>query len=49
MNDVFKQHGAFSWSELIVDDAVCALAFYRDVIGWEIEAMQMPEMKYDVL
>lgn len=49
MNDVFKQHGAFSWSELIVDDVDSALAFYRDVIGWEIEEMQMPETKYYVL
>lgn len=49
MNDAFKQHGAFSWSELIVDDVDLAIGFYTDVIGWEIEEMDMPEGKYYVL
>lgn len=49
MNDAFKQHGAFSWSELLVDDVDTAISFYTDVIGWEIEEMEMPEGKYYVL
>lgn len=49
MNEAFKQHGAFSWSELIVDDVDSAIGFYSDVIGWEIEEMQMPKNKYYVL
>jgi len=49
MNDAFKQHGAFSWSELIVDDVDLAIGFYTDVIGWEIEEMDMPQGKYYVL
>lgn len=49
MNDAFKQHGAFSWSELLVDDVDLAIRFYTDVIGWEIEEMDMPEDKYYVL
>ena len=49
MNDAFKQHGAFSWSELIVDDVDLAIGFYTDVIGWEIEEMDMAQGKYYVL
>jgi predicted enzyme related to lactoylglutathione lyase len=49
MNESFKQHGAFSWSELIVDDVDSAIGFYTDVIGWEIEEMEMPQNKYYVL
>jgi len=49
MNDAFKQHGAFSWSELIVDDVDSAISFYTEVIGWEIEEMEMPQNKYYVL
>jgi len=49
MNDAFKQHGAFSWSELLVDDVDSAIEFYTDVIGWDIEEMDMPQGKYYVL
>jgi len=49
MNDAFKKHGAFSWSELIVDDVDSALGFYTEVIGWDIEEMEMPQNKYYVL
>ncbi len=49
MNDAFKKHGAFSWSELLVDDVDSAISFYTAVIGWEIEEMEMPEGKYYVL
>ena len=49
MNDAFKQHGAFSWSELLVDDVELAISFYTDVIGWEIEEMEMPQGRYYVL
>lgn len=49
MNDAFKQHGAFSWSELLVDDVDSAISFYTDVIGWEIEEMDMPQGKYYVV
>ena len=49
MNKAFKQHGAFSWAELLVDDVESAIGFYTDVIGWEIEEMDMPQGKYYVL
>lgn len=49
MNDSFKQHGAFSWSELLVDDIDSAISFYTEVIGWEIEEMKMPQGIYYIL
>lgn len=49
MNNALKQHGAFSWSELLVDDVDSAIKFYTDVIGWDIEEMDMPQGKYYVL
>jgi predicted enzyme related to lactoylglutathione lyase len=49
MNDAFKRHCAFSWSELLVDNIESAIGFYTKVIGWEIEEMEMPQGKYYVL
>ncbi len=49
MNDSFKQHGAFSWSELLVDDVESAISFYTEVIGWEIEEMEMPQGIYYIV
>ena len=49
MNDTFKRHGAFSWSELLVDDPASAIDFYTTVIGWEIEEMAMPEGTYYIV
>ena len=49
MNDSFKQHGAFSWSELLVDDVDSAISFYTEVIGWEIEEMAMPQGIYYIV
>ncbi len=43
MSDAFQTHGAFSWFELQCDDAAKAEAFYRDVMGWDAEAEQMPD------
>jgi len=49
MNEAYKQHGAFSWSELLVNDVDTALDFYRKVIGWEVEQMDMPSGPYYIL
>ncbi|EAS40853.1 VOC family protein [Photobacterium profundum] len=48
MNNQFKQHGAFSWAELMVDEPEKALAFYKDVIGWDVEEMPMSTGTYYV-
>jgi hypothetical protein len=45
----FVTHGAFSWFELRVPDIDAAAAFYREVFGWNIEAMDMPTGPYHII
>lgn len=40
--EVFKTHGAFSWSELLTTDPQKAADFYAKLFGWKIEVMPMP-------
>ena len=49
MSDAFQTHSAFSWNELRTGDVEAAKTFYRDVVGWEMEDMEMPNGKYTVL
>lgn len=49
MTDVFKQHGAFSWSELMTSDPEAAKKFYSDLFGWKTDDMPMGDMTYTVL
>lgn len=49
MNEQFKQHGAFSWCELMTTDVEAAKAFYSKLFGWEAEDMPMPGMAYTVV
>ena len=37
MTDPFKQHGAFSWCELMTTDVEAAKHFYGSLFGWEME------------
>ena len=30
-----KQHGAFSWNELVTTDVASAKSFYKALLGWE--------------
>lgn len=46
--DVFKTHGAFSWSELMTTDPEAAAAFYGQLFGWKSEAMDMGTGAYHV-
>ena len=39
--DVFKTHGAFSWSELMTREPEAAAAFYGKLFGWRVESMDM--------
>lgn len=41
--DVYKTHGAFSWSELTTSDPAGAAAFYGELFGWKVKD-PMPEM-----
>lgn len=49
MDEQFKQHGAFSWCELMTSDVEAAKAFYTKLFGWETELMTMPQMSYTVV
>jgi len=49
MDQQFKQHGAFSWCELMTTDAEKAKAFYTRLFGCETEDMTMPGMPYTVV
>ena len=49
MSDAFQTHSAFSWMELRTNDPDKAKAFYKDVIGWEMEPMPGPGMVYNLL
>lgn len=48
-DDQYKQHGAFSWCELMTPDVEAAKAFYTKLFGWDTEEMKMPEMTYTVV
>lgn len=37
--DVYKTHGAFSWSELTTTDPKAAAAFYSGLFGWVFKDM----------
>ena len=49
MKDPFKQHGAFSWFELMTTDTESAKDFYSKLFGWKTEEMSMEDMKYTVV
>lgn len=49
MEEQFKQHGAFSWCELMTTDVDAAKAFYTKLFGWDTEDMSMPGMTYTVV
>ena len=37
MNDPMKQHGAFSWNELMTTDIDGAKSFYSEMFNWQLE------------
>ena len=49
MNDPFKQHGAFSWCELMTPDVSAAKDFYGKLFGWQMQDMPMEGTTYTVL
>lgn len=44
-----KQHGAFSWNELMTTDVSAAKAFYSELFGWAMLDEQTPEMIYTMV
>ena len=47
--DVYKTHGAVSWSELMTTDPDAALDFYRQLFGWTVETSEMGAGPYHVI
>lgn len=43
MGNRFETHGDFSWTELLTRDVAGAKKFYRELLGWEMDDMPMPE------
>lgn len=46
---VMKQHGAFSWNELMTTDIAGAKAFYGELLGWQMRDEPMPAGYYTML
>jgi len=49
MDEAYRKHGIFSWSELMTDNVEAAIDYYQKVIGWEVEHVDMGDMIYHVL
>jgi predicted enzyme related to lactoylglutathione lyase len=49
MTNVFEQHGAFSWSELMTTDAPAAKEFYARLFGWKMRDQPIEGTVYTVL
>jgi len=49
MEEHYKQHGAFSWCELMTSDVEAAKDFYTKLFGWETKDMPMEGMTYTMV
>jgi len=49
MENHFKTHGAFSWTELMTTDPEAAKKFYATLFGWELEKFDAEGMEYTVV
>src|SRR4030065_44319 len=43
-----KEHGVFSWNELMTTDMPAAKKFYREALGWELQDLSNPGMSYTI-
>jgi len=44
--EMTKQHGAFSWNELMTTDMEGAKAFYAELLGWRIKPVENADPAY---
>ncbi len=49
MSNPMQTHGAFSWMELHSGDNARAKEFYKGLLGWSTEEMEMPGATYTVI
>jgi predicted enzyme related to lactoylglutathione lyase len=47
--ETMKQHGAFSWNELMTTDVMGAKAFYGELLGWTLQDTANPVMEYTIV
>ena len=43
-----KEHGVFSWNELMTTNVAAAKAFYHEALGWDLEDMSNIGMAYTI-
>ena len=43
-----KEHGVFSWNELMTNNVTAAKTFYREALGWDLQDMGIPGMPYTI-
>ncbi|NOY74007.1 MAG: VOC family protein [Gammaproteobacteria bacterium] len=46
MSDAMKQHGAFSWNELLTTDVAAAKVFYGGLLGWSLNEIDVDGLAY---
>ncbi len=46
MSNAMKQHGAFSWNELMTTDVKGAKSFYENLFNWTLEDMETCDVGY---
>ena len=49
MDEIFKKHGVFSWSELMTTDIDAAKSFYSQLFDWSLQDMPMEGVTYTVI
>jgi predicted enzyme related to lactoylglutathione lyase len=49
MSGRVDHQGCFAWYELLTTDIAAAIAFYRDVVGWDARDASTPNMAYRLL
>ena len=47
--DTIKQHGAFSWNELVTSDLERAKGFYNELLEWEFQDIDAGGMPYTII
>lgn len=46
--EAMKQHGVFSWNELMTTDVTAAKAFYGELLDWSWQDIEGAEMDYSM-
>ncbi len=49
MTEAMKQHGVFSWNELMTSDVAGAKTFYGELLGWTFSDMESSNGAYTMV